>query len=851
MKSKRFLWMLGAMLTPCITLTLSSCTDKDDNPATPEKNYSVITLDDTVPTDDQMGVRVTADVPTAVLSTFEAGSTGAAFVSRLPQTTGVIDSQTKMVLIKGSDFGPEGSMDAERMKPVTQLYLHGGYIALERPTYTQVTYFLARMLQAVVYIKSEETETLFDVTPEAAARSAEQSPAVVRLQSRMENMKRMAQTRAGADYYSDHPDEVMYEMVILKGDHEYFMQEPFEEETVAYVHHGDSEGNVTEPEAVVSTTKRTAAISGQMADAAAQWLNDTEAERTAAARRAPTRASGSSAINELMDASETFTYSGAICYTHPSKRSVRYENRVLMKVSSWGIHNMESNKDYYYLKQNVTLRMGEIDGNKIYHSSNRSDEWFYAEDGYKYWFGAFLSQYDTSMELTGDGSITLEASAPNTDNNSASKSITTGTSHSTSQTNGISCGLNAGMATSGPSGGFSLGYSHTWGTTDGTSFSVGTSQTNKELAVKKNTTGAKASWTYTGTLPKIYWEKRIPYHEIPADILVNDCDVAEEICWSVDNPSGQYTVNISSTPQTAALWKKDDTGNSYYIYDSNGAATYTHQLLEPNRAMQTWRMYVTIDNWEFLPDASATDKLESEIANHFPDIYASEISIADKTATSLNSITHVVNSSKQILKNDYDILQGFAKSLGIKQYTINWRCDDTNITTREGFTVNAAHDYEKEHTPEATDGTQNNQDEGYKYLLDGNKDTKWCTSTRKDGVYFVEFKYPQAVTPKGYYLTTANDNSSYPDRKPKNWKLMAKSSEKGSWSVIAEVKDDKKLPDGNGTTVEYDFTNWWDRAHLYSYQYFRFEVSETWGDASPFLTDDMVQLADLVLKFDK
>jgi hypothetical protein len=41
------------------------------------------------------------------------------------------------------------------------------------------------------------------------------------------------------------------------------------------------------------------------------------------------------------------------------------------------------------------------------------------------------------------------------------------------------------------------------------------------------------------------------------------------------------------------------------------------------------------------------------------------------------------------MDNNVDILQSYAKSWGIKKFTIHWRCDDRNVTTREGFTVTA------------------------------------------------------------------------------------------------------------------------------------------------------------------
>lgn len=62
---------------------------------------------------------------------------------------------------------------------------------------------------------------------------------------------------------------------------------------------------------------------GLLADGAAQWINDTEAEKkleeeTAeapqAGRRGIMHVDGNKAINDMMSASETFTHDGKICY---------------------------------------------------------------------------------------------------------------------------------------------------------------------------------------------------------------------------------------------------------------------------------------------------------------------------------------------------------------------------------------------------------------------------------------------------------------------------------------------------------------------------------------------------------
>ncbi len=516
------------------------------------------------------------------------------------------------------------------------------------------------------------------------------------MKMRMANMQRVARTRADDE---DMDMNAPFAEMIILGSNDYFMQEPFEENFTSYVSESDENGNSTDPQVVTGKMTRTAAISGMLADAAAQWLNDTEKSyQQAAARRSMTRASGSSNINELMNASETFTYNGSICFTDDDASTKRRNNRVNMKVSSWGVHNIDANKDYYYLKQNVTLCMGDRNGSKIFYPTRGEDYWYNATNfgEYNRWYGAFLSKYDTSMDLTGSGSIHLEAAAPNTDNNSSTTTVTTGTSHSTTETVGITWGASGGANAAGPMGSFSVGGSYSVGTTNGSSFSVGMSQTTKELGVKKNTVGTKVAWTYTGALPQ-YYEKvgdRISYcHQTPAAILVNDADVSQEICWSVDNPSGQYTVNITSSPQTAVLmhaYKKEDgykNAPRKYVYNNDADATYTHNLLEPNRAMQSWRMYITIDEWVSSPIVGAQGELESNIRNAFPDLYASTFRIADKTATSLNTIGYIVKASKEIMTKNVDILQSYARSWGIKKFTIHWRCDDRNVTTREGLTI--------------------------------------------------------------------------------------------------------------------------------------------------------------------
>ena len=677
-------------------LSTTSCV-QNDNPIVADVSSGVQSNKAKEPTIDRMGVLVTADVPTAVIGTFDEGTTGASLVKRLPKTTASIDADTRMVILSGSMFdNMAAALDPEVMKAAVRLTMDGGYICLTNPTNEQAGAFGLTYLLSLLALEETDIEQLFDITSEEATEAAQSSPRLERMKMRMANMQRVARTRADDE---DMDMNAPFAEMIILGSNDYFMQEPFEENFTSYVSESDENGNSTDPQVVTGKMTRTAAISGMLADAAAQWLNDTEKSyQQAAARRSMTRASGSSNINELMNASETFTYNGDICFTDDDASTTRRYNRVNMKVSSWGVHNIDANKDYYYLKQNVTLCMGNRNGSKIFYPTRGEDYWYNATNfgEYNRWYGAFLSKYDTSMDLTGSGSIHLEAAAPNTDNNSSTTTVTTGTSHSTTETVGITWGASGGANAAGPMGSFSVGGSYSVGTTNGSSFSVGMSQTTKELGVKKNTVGTKVAWTYTGALPQ-YYEKvgdRISYcHQTPAAILVNDADVSQEICWSVDNPSGQYTVNITSSPQTAVLVYVYKNVDGYtnaprkYVYNNDADATYTHNLLEPNRAMQSWRMYITIDEWVASPIVGAQGELESNIRNAFPDLYASTFRIADKTATSLNTIGYIVKASKEIMTKNVDILQSYARSWGIKKFTIHWRCDDRNVTTREGLTI--------------------------------------------------------------------------------------------------------------------------------------------------------------------
>lgn len=658
MVMRKYLWMLALTMV----LGLTSCAERD-NEVLPGVNPTNDSEEEVMPTEDQMETTVTADIMTYVYSPFEQGSTGEALVKRLPNVTGNLDPDTRFILLKGSDFEDENSdLLSSEMTEIAHMYLDGAYVAVERPTRKQAVNFNISLLVGVITVIQQQLQQNFNMSETEAAAAARRTNAVARIRTRSENMARLTAAEGGQTRAAEvDMNEVVAEMMI-HGTNASFMQQP-----------------------LLDTYSRTPYLSGQMADAAARWLNDAVKEQEAEAEaRSLTRAgeSGSSAINEIMSASEEFTFSGTINRRTRYNYLWPYLNHIDMKVLSWGVHDLSMNKDYYYMKQMTTLKM-----KSLYLKANNTNDWWTAENYgvYDWYYGSFLSKYVTSMNLSGNGgTIKIEASEPSTDNNNSSTTISMGTSHSETSTAGISWGGGGGPSSAGggsAGASINIGGSYSYGTTDGTSFTVGMSSYTKELAIKKDTKGNKVTWTYTGTMPRFYVDDYYR-HEMVAAILRSDGDLTNEICWSVDNPVGVYTVNIESTPQTAALlFKNDESMNPprKYEYTDTPTAEYSHTLLEPNRALQSWRMLITIDEWEGAPVTGAQAELESAMRNGFPDVFASAFKLGDKSKTSLEAINYVITASKEKFTKNISALQAYAKSWGIKQFSIHWSCDDNEI----------------------------------------------------------------------------------------------------------------------------------------------------------------------------
>ena len=683
----RFYLLLAVL--PMI-LGFAACTDKTDDPTSPAAETEVTDEVENI-TDDQLAVMVTADLPTAVLRPFDEGTTGAALVKRLSTVTSEFCPDTRMALVPGTMFDGATDMTDDELDALVQLELDGGYLAIERPTAQQLFNFALLYVAKLMDMQQLQYQELFDLDEAAAARAVRNSLMVQRTKERLSNIKKMAKTRAA----STDLNAVQAEMIIF-GPTDYYMQQSFEEEATILASEkfldepsGKAERRVKSEELGVKseeikvTLERTAAVSGELANAAAAWLNDVaKSPQPSASRRAMTRADG-----EIPDATETFTFNGMLYFSDWQNITQSRSDRLSIKVSSRSVYNKVEDKDYYYLNENVHLSLGAKDGClQVYYPKGKNSWTKASGDGaYNRWYGAFLSQYQTSMNLTGEGTISLESATP-----------------------------------------------------------AAEAQPVEGLQMTKDTNGNKVTWTYVGTLPKVYVTSAYCHDIVPA-IQVGDADLSHDICWSVANPSGSFTVEVTSAPKLSALLLQSDGSLDppHKYVDRSDNQTYTRELLEPYRVLQTWRM--SVDNVEYdenIAQHGSVEDLENALMADFPDHYVPEFQLPDHDATSLSSITSVITNSKSVFGQQSKHLDELAQRFGMKKFEI--------IYSREGSDqVKSSKAFVYYVCPKATEATTTH--------------LGWIYGS--DGYLYPSADYAQGhdATPLGF-VAYLNDGSDFGDR---------------------------------------------------------------------------------------
>ena len=129
-------------------------------------------------------------------------------------------------------------------------------------------------------------------------------------------------------------------------------------------------------------------------------------------------------------------------------------------------------------------------------------------------------------------------------------------------------------------------------------------------------------------------------------------------------------------------------------------------------------------------------------------------------------------------------------------------------------------DYDTSVTFSALAGSPEGYDnQKYPNLVDGNN-TKWCCAFDSNKGAYVIFEASKAGVPKGYTITTGDDNASWRGRNPLSWKLYGNNEGKdGAWVLIDAVENDATLKDENYTSYDFPCEG------STSYQYFKWEIS--------------------------
>ena len=721
MNKKNFFRTVGkAMATMLFAATVltgfNSCVANEDNAVdtTPQPGGEV-TEPYVEPTDDQLEVKVTTDMPTAVLSQFDENSVGAALVKRLSQTTNAIDDNTKLVLIDGNHTE---MLTEDYFYKLARIYMNGGYIALQRPTLGVALAVALGLKGKVEEVRNDNLKENGVEMSEAAAAASTRSSIGDQLMRKINNAR--ALTR-GED---DDPNPVIAELLIFTPDASYLRPPYNEEETVAS-HVVDENGQETTVEQKVENIQNPYRY-GCMADGAASWLNSMEQQiqdaQQPAATRALTRADGEQVINSIMSATDVFTFDGELYFFDSKGRLEWYPSGSKFTIRSWSVHDFSANKDYYYVEEECNYRLGGQRKDKtktIYWGpynegwlTDGTEEYWYfqgyiittktkgfkvqgheKEGFYSHYYGSWLSKAIHRLDLTGAGEIKVEQSLPATDNNNVSQTIAIGQTDGTSKTTGFSIGggVNGGGGKSGDNGtgqvNGGVNFSFSWSTTEihQTSITMSTTHFSKELALRKNTDGTCVEWTYEEGLEPGF--KSIGcQHEMAPDVLTNDLDLTNKVCWSVKNPEESYKLRLDYSNTTKVrLFRFADIAQLMKFeskcFDTETSNGRDFDLQAPPRNMQKWYCDISVNgqNLQYNAMNLFRQELQKDInATMFDNSFI----LAEATKDGVEIMSKNVDVATRILKDGSRTrkqIDHFAESLGIEKYIIEWYSMDEGL----------------------------------------------------------------------------------------------------------------------------------------------------------------------------
>jgi hypothetical protein len=433
---------------------------------------------------------------------------------------------------------------------------------------------------------------------------------------------------------------------------------------ILYVMHGAMQNDDDEVKPVAQDDQAMTAYRwGQKADAVARWINDqlTSDAQTRAGmenfRRALTRGESSS-IKDIIGA---YTETKVFDYIYPDPHqpgTCKETSAITVIYTIYSAYDFDSKKDYYQVQQKVSIANDKLP--KARYCWRRHDDY---SDGYK-WVearGTCMKDVRTSMKLSGSGTISVYDATPGNENKSRTFS------HNESSSSGWSFSP-------------SLGYQTLYGAisySTSVTFDDGYSWSSKDLVCSYNRNGSQVKWDYKGQ-GRVTWGfpyKREQGHwfggfeNLMPDILVNTCDLNQDVIWMVENPNGDYQLQttldivtfIEKEDQTwyHGTWPFGEYRNNYGKEEATGEYPATITLPTLPRYKRNWHMVVTA--YGNLTETSQTDSFDNWLAsnsmNWKTDFYTAETS-ANGSSTAKSQFGKVKETVDKGLKDAIKLKYG-------------------------------------------------------------------------------------------------------------------------------------------------------------------------------------------------
>ena len=271
-----------------------------------------------------------------------------------------------------------------------------------------------------------------------------------------------------------------------------------------------------------------------------------------------------------------------------------------------------------------------------------------------------------------------------------------------------------------------------------------------------------------------------------------------------NNVNTKFFTNDAPAITIAWKMKRAVTLKSYTFVLAGDASTYKH------RDPHSWAVYASMDgeNWTTVSDidnGGITHTNNGEYTfNCTTQMSAQYFMIIIKNSGDDGKLYYGSQMSEIYLKGDVDRI---TESRGI-DITDQVSGIDTGATTINGF----------------------NSNEGVENIFDGKRATKLYSTSQIPGN--IVWKMKQNTTLYSYTITTANDNSKYPNRTIKAWKLYGLADGK-NWELIDTVNES-----GMADQDYADYTYLVDK--IGTYTQYKMEITELYGNS--------FQISDITLR---